>query len=321
VWQDEQGLEYESIGGNELAKRGVAVAVAGGLPILMSGDGDVAVRLARCMTAIMGEPDPSERKRMQTIQSCAAEGIGAAGEESHRPFRAPHHSCSAPAMIGGGRPVIPGEVSLAHGGVLCLDEIREFSLSLLKMVSIAEQDKCVRISRAGETYAFPSDFQLVAIDEKNDAPLPSSIDHMLPIKVACKHELERTQSTEELRALVETARQVQDLRKDLPSAMTCEPAARELMTKLEQSGYPVYLPRVARAVADVNGVTCTRVDDVEEALRYLAGGIVPTHRHATVDPKPLIDAARSRRTNDPEEERVIPQPIAEKSDHSRHLRP
>ena len=95
------------------------------------------------------------------IHSVAGQPIEslAAGE---RPFRAPHHSISTGGLVGGGRPVLPGEISLAHEGVLFLDELPEFSRGTLQALRQPMEDHVVRIARVDGVYRFPCDFQLVA---------------------------------------------------------------------------------------------------------------------------------------------------------------
>ena len=103
----------------------------------------------------------AEKSEALLIHSVAGQPIDSL-ERGERPFRAPHHSISVGGLVGGGRPVMPGEVSLAHGGVLFLDELPEFATNALQSLRQPLEDHEVRIVRVDGVYVFPCDFQLVA---------------------------------------------------------------------------------------------------------------------------------------------------------------
>lgn len=157
-----RALDFADVSGQEVAKRAMAVAAAGGLGMLMVGPpGAGKTMLAKRMTTILPPIDPVERLEALCIHSVIGEDLGAllAGD---RPFRSPHHSISAAGLVGGGRPVHPGEISLAHGGVLFLDELAEFPGSVLQTLRQPLEEGRVRITRVDGAYSFPSRFQLLA---------------------------------------------------------------------------------------------------------------------------------------------------------------
>lgn len=154
--------DYSDVVGQEFAKRGLALAAVGELGLLMVGaPGSGKSMLARRLTSILPELDEGTRQEALRIHSVVGEPIEGllAGE---RPFRSPHHSASAAGLVGGGRPVRPGEISLAHGGVLFLDELAEFSSSVLDMLRQPLEEGVVRIVRADGVYLFSCRFQLLA---------------------------------------------------------------------------------------------------------------------------------------------------------------
>src|SRR5258707_5002297 len=110
----------------------------------------------------MAPLDPCEALEVAKIHSAAGTARGAM-LRTDPPFRAPHHSASAVALIGGGSPrPRPGEISLAHRGILFLDELPEFPVSVLESLRQPLEERVVRVSRAGGTLTFPADFLLVA---------------------------------------------------------------------------------------------------------------------------------------------------------------
>ena len=155
-------LDYSDVLGQEVAKRGMAVAATGGLGMLMIGPpGAGKTMLARRMTTILPPLGSEEQQEALCVHSVAGEPTDAL-LSGRRPFRSPHHSISAAGLVGGGRPVRPGEISLAHGGVLFLDELAEFPSHTLQSLRQPMEEGRVRIVRADGAYSFPAHFQLLA---------------------------------------------------------------------------------------------------------------------------------------------------------------
>lgn len=155
-------VDFSDVMGQEVAKRGMAIAAAGGLGLLMVGaPGSGKTMLARRMITILPELSPRDMEEALCIHSVVGEDV-APLFQGERPFRCPHHSISAAGLVGGGRPVRPGEISLAHGGCLFLDELAEFPTSVLQMLRQPLEEGVVRIVRVDGVFAFPARFQLVA---------------------------------------------------------------------------------------------------------------------------------------------------------------
>jgi magnesium chelatase family protein len=149
--------------GQLAARRGVEVAAAGGHNILLIGSPGIGKSmLAERLPGIL--PPMTHREKLETTMVHSASGLQppGAGLVEERPFRAPHHTVSVAGMIGGGRPARPGEVSLAHRGVLFLDEMPEFRRHVLEALRQPLETGTVLITRSGSTVRFPCRFQLAA---------------------------------------------------------------------------------------------------------------------------------------------------------------
>lgn len=154
-------LDFADISGNEVAKRALQVAAAGSHGVLMMGPpGSGKSMLASRLPSILPPLTSDELLQCALIHSVAGEDT-APVLAGRRPFRSPHHSATSPSLIGGGSPVKPGEISLAHHGVLFLDELAEFKPSVLQQVRQPLEEGTVRIARAEGTVAFPARFMLV----------------------------------------------------------------------------------------------------------------------------------------------------------------
>jgi magnesium chelatase family protein len=156
------GPDLKRVKGQETAKRALEIAAAGGHNLLMIGPpGTGKSLLASCLPGILPELSPAEALEVSMVQSVA--GMLEEGRISrHRPFRAPHHSASMAALTGGGLRVKPGEVSLAHLGVLFLDELPEFQRAALDSLRQPLESGHVDVARANAHVTFPARVQLVA---------------------------------------------------------------------------------------------------------------------------------------------------------------
>jgi magnesium chelatase family protein len=149
--------------GQEQARRALEVAAAGGHHLLFMGPpGAGKSMLARRLPGILPPMGPEEALETTCIYSVSTRVPRPSGLLSRRPFRAPHHTTSAAALIGGGVTPQPGEASLAHNGVLFLDELTEFRRDVLEALRQPLEDRRVTVARAQATLTFPASFQLVA---------------------------------------------------------------------------------------------------------------------------------------------------------------
>ncbi|KAB2836281.1 MAG: YifB family Mg chelatase-like AAA ATPase [Caedimonadaceae bacterium] len=157
-----QNLSLGDVKGQETAKRALVIAAAGGHNLLMIGPpGTGKSMLAARLSGLLPELSPYEALEISMIYSLAGQLRG--GElMRYRPFRSPHHSASLPALVGGGHKALPGEISLAHTGVLFLDELPEFSRQTLESLRQPLENHQVTIARANAHLTYPARFQLIA---------------------------------------------------------------------------------------------------------------------------------------------------------------
>ncbi len=156
------GTDMREIRGQHVARRALEVAAAGGHNLLMMGPpGAGKSMLASCIPGILPPLDASEILESSMVSSVAGKLEGGR-LSSRRPFRDPHHSSSMAAMVGGGKRALPGEISLAHHGVLFLDELPEFPRTVLESLRQPLETGKISIARAQAHVTYPARFQLVA---------------------------------------------------------------------------------------------------------------------------------------------------------------
>ncbi len=173
------GPDLGEVKGQETAKRALEIAAAGGHNLLMSGPpGSGKSLLAAALPGILPDLTPAEALEVSMVASMAGELEGGKLRRS-RPYRAPHHSASMPALVGGGTRARPGEVSLAHLGVLFLDELPEFQRTVLDSLRQPLETGNITVSRAALHVTYPARVQLIA------AMNPCRCGHLADASLAC----------------------------------------------------------------------------------------------------------------------------------------
>src|SRR5579871_6487471 len=296
------GLDLKDVKGQESAKRALEIAAAGGHNLLMVGPpGAGKSMLAARLPGILPPLEPKEALELAMIQSVAG-GLEDGRMLRQRPFRDPHHSASLPALVGGGARARPGEVSLAHQGVLFLDELPEFGRFVLEALRQPLETGRISVARANSHVVYPARFQLVAamnpcrcgylaelsgplldrIDMTIDVPAVSSADLALPppaessADIAARVAVARRRQAARYAALPEDRRIHTNAEADgalLDEIAAPEPAGAGLLARaaerlrLSARGYHRVL-RVARTLADLDGAATVARRHVAEALSY-----------------------------------------------------
>ncbi len=308
VARDIPAIDFSRVRGQEAAKRALCVAAAGGHNVLLIGPAGSGKTLrARALPGILPPLDLASSMEVTRIHSCAGVLPPGEGLMRARPVRCPHHTASTAAMVGGGSNPRPGEVSLAHEGVLFLDEVAEFPRSVLEALREPLEDGFVTVSRARGTARFPARALLIAAMNPTargdmgqgsrraveqylsrlSGPVIDRIDLHVEVRAVSFAALSGTRaatSTAELREKVLVARARAGHRQgETPNARLVGGAldrvavlddesrsiVQQAMTELGLSARAYdKIRRVARTIADLDGAELIRAQDIAEAVQY-----------------------------------------------------
>ncbi len=297
-------IDFADVRGQEAAKRAICVAAAGGHNVAMLGPpGGGKTMLAKRIPTIL--PPLSANESIETTRIYSALGLLSAGQPllATRPFRAPHHTISEAGLVGGRSIPMPGEISLAHNGVLFLDELPEFNRRTLEVLRQPLEDGTVTISRAKSCTRFPADFMLVAAfnpcpcgyrgDPRRDCqctppqverymgkisgPLLDRIDIHLEVPAVPFRELAASRpgtSTSQMREAVLAARQIQQTRfNGMPSERGSPPRSNARMTSRQIREHcplePSAVELLRAAISDL-GLSARAHDKVLRVARTIA---------------------------------------------------
>lgn len=300
-------VNFSDIRGQEAAKRALEIAAAGGHNVLMSGNpGAGKTLLARAFRGILPPLTSDESIEVTQIYSVANLLPSGSPLLQERPFRVVHHTASGVSIVGGGQIPGPGEISLAHRGVLFLDELAEFPAQVLEVLRQPLEDRTITITRAQGSITFPADFILVAamnppsfssggakrVEKRISAPLLDRIDltidvQPVPIGDLQKKPGEGTETSAQILERVKRARDMQSARfakspirtnremsvKEVDRLCPLKPESAKLLRQaVERLGLSARsyhrTIKVARTIADLAGSKEIETPHVAEALQY-----------------------------------------------------
>lgn len=301
------GIDFADIRGQEQAKRALEIAAAGGHNVLLSGaPGSGKTLLAQALRGIL--PPLSHDESLEVTQVYSVANLLSAGTPlmRERPFRSVHHTASGVSLVGGGQQPGPGEISLAHRGVLFLDEVAEFPPNVLDVLRQPLEDRRVTINRVQGSATYPADVLLVAamnppkyssasassMKRRVSAPFLDRIDltidvHAVPLEDLAQRGVRQGDTTAVILARVVSARERQRKRfegrhirtnkemgiRDLQAFCALDDASEALLRQaagrlgLSARGYHRAI-KVARTVADLDGSDTIAARHVAEALQY-----------------------------------------------------
>jgi magnesium chelatase family protein len=302
-----ENIDFADVRGQKPAKRALEIAAAGGHNVLMSGaPGAGKTLLARALRGVLPPLTREESIEVTQIYSVANLLPEQAQLLTQRPFRVVHHTASGVSIVGGGQIPGPGEISLAHRGVLFLDELAEFPAHVLEVLRQPLEDRTITITRAQGSVTFPADFLLIAATNPPEysvsarsrhrrisTPLLERIDLTVDVRPVPVDDLRQDagvqsgETTEVILRRVQDARERQRARfrelhlhtnkemgiREIREFCPLDASSEDLLTKaveklkLSARGYHRTI-KVARTIADLAGTECIAAGHIAEALQY-----------------------------------------------------
>lgn len=299
-------IDFSDIRGQKLAKRAMEIAAAGGHNVLLCGaPGSGKTLLARAFRDIL--PPLSQEESIEVTQIYSVANLLPKDSPllQNRPFRLVHHTASGVSIVGGGQIPGPGEISLAHRGVLFLDELAEFPSQVLEVLRQPLEDRRITITRAQGSVTFPADFIMIAamnppsaggnnlkIERRISAPLLDRIDLTIDVRPVPIADLQKKpkasgDSSSTIAGRVEKARErqlrrfrglsirtnkemsVKHLDELCPLDATSQALLRSAMDRMGLSARSYHRTiKVARTIADLEGAETLRTAHIAEALQY-----------------------------------------------------